>query len=58
MVVVPDQLVLQFLVVLNDTVVNTHNLMIHRDVRVCIVLRGLSVGSPSGVTDADGTLQR
>ena len=57
LIVLAKKLILQFLIILNDTIVNAHHIPIIRGMRMSIGLRRFPVGSPAGVTDSTGTSQ-
>ncbi len=52
------ELVLNIQVILNNTIVNTHNGPIVADVRMCVIFAGFTVGCPPGVADAAAALYR
>ena len=57
LIALAKKLILQFLVILNDTIVNTDHISILRGMWMGVGLRRLPMGSPTGVTDTTGTSQ-
>ena len=57
LIVLAKKLILQFLVILNDTIVNTYHISIIGGMGMSIGLRRFAVGGPTGVTDTTGTSQ-
>ena len=57
LIALAKKLILQFLVILNDTIVNTDHISIIGSMGMSICLRRFPVGSPAGVTDTTGTSQ-
>ena len=49
------ELIFQFLIVLNDAVVDCYDITIVCHMRMCIVLRGFTMSCPSGMTDTTGS---
>ena len=57
LIVLAKKLILQFLIILNDTIVNADHISIIRGMGMGICLRRFAVGRPTGVTDTTGTSQ-
>mgnify|MGYP000747894661 CR=1 FL=1 len=57
LIALAKKLILQFLVILNNTIVNTDHISIIGSMRMSICLRRFPVGSPTGMTDTTGTSQ-
>ena len=57
LITLTKKLILQFLVILNNTIVNTNHISIIRGMWMGIGLRRFPVGGPAGVTDSTGTSQ-
>ena len=57
LIVLAKKLILQFLIILNDTIVNTDHISIIGGMWMSICLRRFPVGRPTGVTDSTGTSQ-
>ena len=53
-IAIADQLILQFLIILDDTVVYSHDIPVITDMRMCIILRRLPMCRPARVTDTTG----
>ena len=52
------QLILQFLIILNDSVVYSYNISVITDMWMCIILRRLSMSRPAGMTNTTGAWNR
>ena len=57
LIVLAKKLILQFLIILNNTIVNADHISIIGGMWMGICLRRFPVGSPTGVTDTTGTSQ-
>ena len=57
LIVLAKKLILQFLIILNDTIVNANHISIIGGMWVSICLRRFPMGGPAGVTNTTGTSQ-
>ena len=57
LIALAKKLILQFLVILNNTIVNTYHISIIGGMGMGICLRRFAMGGPTGVTDTAGTCQ-